>query len=221
MRSSWTVAPRLSGLPISPGTSPATNEASGDPTIVSLGHNSRSASCRLAYRMSPLDETVAAPSRMCSTNIRYGRSAVNSVNTRRPDSPSETTKASTSPAPIARRVSSASAIRARASNPVVCAGSPSAAFFDMPRLADHSCADVENLNHTLLSVARPKGERYFTRRVAAPGTALSAVPCTQLRQFVVAQLRETPGLGLYDGTVVARNRLDASRMRGREPCRAR
>ena len=47
--------------------------------------------------MSPLDETVAAPSRMFSTNIRYGRSAVDSVNTRRPDPPSETTKASTSP----------------------------------------------------------------------------------------------------------------------------
>ena len=92
----------------STATPPATNRASGDPTIVSRGHDSSSARRRLAYRISPLDESVAAPSRMFSTNIRYGRSAVDSVNTRRPDPPSETTKASTSPAPIARSVSSAS-----------------------------------------------------------------------------------------------------------------
>ena len=101
--------------PARSGRPPATNIASGDPTIVSRAHDSSSASRRLAYRMSPLDESVAAPSRMFSTNIRYGRSAVDSVNTRRPRPPSETTKASTSPAPIARSVSSASAIRASAS----------------------------------------------------------------------------------------------------------
>ena len=89
-----------------PRTSPAATRRSSP-----AEHASSSASRRLAYRISPLDDSVAAPSRMFSTNIRYGRSAVDSVKTRRPLPPSETTKASTSPAPIARSVSSASAIR--------------------------------------------------------------------------------------------------------------
>ncbi len=79
------------------------NVASREPTIDSRGLDNSSANRRLAYRMTPVDETVAAPSRMFSTNIRYGRSAVDSVNTRRSDSPSETTKASTSPAAIAAK----------------------------------------------------------------------------------------------------------------------
>ena len=48
----------------------ATNLASGEPTIVSREHDSISASRRLAYRMRPLDESVAAPSSIFSTNIR-------------------------------------------------------------------------------------------------------------------------------------------------------
>ena len=118
--------PRISANPI--WTPPAMNIASGDPTIVSLEHANSFASPRLAYTMSPLDERVAAPSRMFSTNMRYDRSAVDSVYTRGPGLPSETTNASTSPALIARSVSSASVIRARASDRVVAASSaPSAA----------------------------------------------------------------------------------------------
>ena len=101
-RSTSTVAPRPPGPRIS--SSPI-GSAAGDEhrerrphDRLSAGTASSSASRRLAYRMSPLDDSVAAPSRMFSTNIRYGRSAVDSVNTRRPGPPSETTKASTSPA---------------------------------------------------------------------------------------------------------------------------
>ena len=50
--------------------SPASSVASGDPTIVSLGRHNISANRRFAYRMMPLDESVAAPSRMFSTKIR-------------------------------------------------------------------------------------------------------------------------------------------------------
>ena len=48
-----------------------------------VGLRSSSASRRFAYRISPVDDSVTAPSRMFSTNIRYGRSAVARVNTRR------------------------------------------------------------------------------------------------------------------------------------------
>jgi hypothetical protein len=62
--------------------------------------------------MIPDSETVAAPSRMFSTNILYGRSALDSVNTCAAGESSLTTSASTSPLRIARRVSPASLSRA-------------------------------------------------------------------------------------------------------------
>ncbi len=65
--------------------------------------------------MIPDSDTVAAPSRMFSTNIRYGRSALESVNTCRVGEASWTTSASTSPLRIARSVSSASLRRASTS----------------------------------------------------------------------------------------------------------
>ena len=62
--------------------------------------------------MIPDPETVAAPSRMLSTNILYGRSALDSVNTCAAGDAARTTRASTSPLRIARKVSSASLSRA-------------------------------------------------------------------------------------------------------------
>ena len=57
----------LSPVALAPST---TNVDSGDPTIVSREKRSSSASRRFAYRMRPFDDSVAAPSRMFSTNIR-------------------------------------------------------------------------------------------------------------------------------------------------------
>ena len=72
----------ISSKPI--GRPPATNFTSRDPTIDSRGSPQQlgQSSIGVQDHATP-DETVAAPSRMFSTNIRYGRSAVsNNVNTR-------------------------------------------------------------------------------------------------------------------------------------------
>ena len=78
--SSSTVArsPRTSGAPQRPAARRrrGTCEASAIPRSSRAGDDSSCARRRLAYRITPAAETVAAPSRMFSTNIRYGRSAV-------------------------------------------------------------------------------------------------------------------------------------------------
>ena len=86
-----------------------------DPRMSSSEHDRRSASRWFAYNTTPVGDSVAAPSRMFSTKRRYGRSAVDNVNTRRSLASSEKTKASISPRPIARSVSSASPSRSSAS----------------------------------------------------------------------------------------------------------
>ena len=110
----WRWSPcRLRARRRSAGRPPATRKrVSGDPTIVSRRHDSSSASRRLAYRMS-----AARRHRRRAVAHVLDEHPVRPVGGREREHapaapPSETTNASTSPAPMARSVSSAAARRA-------------------------------------------------------------------------------------------------------------